>query len=264
MAQIRLPFIRNAAAEGYTGDPMPNLLNGGTHSNTLYKIGGTVYQVAQDSFWCDISQVRNLDIATINSVKFCFSAYKNKTATSRSYGYIEYAAKVSGVNGMKVAYTASEHFPTSKKAYSCSLGSWTKDELCNSAGIHIYIKSHIRPFSVSVTTHISDCYVEIDYTLKSYTVTVNAGTGGTVSGGGTFTSGTSTTLKAIPNEGYRFVKWSDGNTSATRTVTVTNNATYTAYFEFNKKLYIGTQKAESVYIGATPVKSIYIGTKRIF
>lgn len=65
----------------------------------------------------------------------------------------------------------------------------------------------------------------------TYIITATAGTGGTVSGGGTYEHGSNITLKAVPSAGYKFVKWSDGVTTATRTVTVTGDATYTAVFE---------------------------------
>lgn len=58
-----------------------------------------------------------------------------------------------------------------------------------------------------------------------YTITVNGG-----SGGGTYNMGSSVTIKASIPAGYNFVKWSDGNTNESRTVTVTGNATYTAEF----------------------------------
>lgn len=66
----------------------------------------------------------------------------------------------------------------------------------------------------------------------SYILTVksNNTTYGTVSGGGTYTSGTSVTIKATPKTGYKFVQWNDGNTSASRSVTVTKAITYTATF----------------------------------
>ena len=66
----------------------------------------------------------------------------------------------------------------------------------------------------------------------NYTVTVVSDNEqmGTVSGGGTYSSGQVISISATPNAGYRFVQWQDGNTSNPRTVTVTANATYTAYF----------------------------------
>lgn len=64
----------------------------------------------------------------------------------------------------------------------------------------------------------------------TYDITVTAGEGGTVTGGGTYEQGATATLKATANSGYKFVKWSDGVATATRTVTVTGEATYTAVF----------------------------------
>ena len=54
---------------------------------------------------------------------------------------------------------------------------------------------------------------------------------GIVTGGGEYKKGQSVKLTATPNKDYRFVKWSDGNTSNPRTVTANGNATYTAIFE---------------------------------
>lgn len=69
------------------------------------------------------------------------------------------------------------------------------------------------------------------YTIYTYTLTVTAGTGGTVTGSGTYDNKATATLTATPNTGYKFKQWNDGNTSATRTITVTSDATYTATFE---------------------------------
>ena len=65
-----------------------------------------------------------------------------------------------------------------------------------------------------------------------YTVAVSASPteGGTVSGGGQYTSGQQATLSAVANSGYKFSQWNDGNTSATRSVTVVNNASFIATF----------------------------------
>ena len=47
----------------------------------------------------------------------------------------------------------------------------------------------------------------------------------------TVAAGTEVTIKAIANTGYSFSSWSDGNTSATRTITLTENKTLNASFE---------------------------------
>lgn len=83
-----------------------------------------------------------------------------------------------------------------------------------------------------VAGHDEDIYWYAVYEKNTYAITASAGAGGTVSGGGTFEHGATVTIKATPDIGYRFVKWAeDGNTSASRTVTVSGNATYTAVFE---------------------------------
>ena len=70
-----------------------------------------------------------------------------------------------------------------------------------------------------------------------YTITANANptSGGTVSGGGTYNQGATCTLTATPASGYEFLYWKKGNTqvstNATYSFTVTENATYTAYFQ---------------------------------
>ena len=64
------------------------------------------------------------------------------------------------------------------------------------------------------------------------TITANANdaTMGSVSGGGTYVQGASVTLTATANEGYHFVSWSNGRTTASITVTADADATYTATF----------------------------------
>lgn len=69
-------------------------------------------------------------------------------------------------------------------------------------------------------------------TPTTYTITVNSNdtSMGTVTGGGVYESGTTATLTATAESGYKFVSWNDGNTNTTRTITVSGNATYTATF----------------------------------
>lgn len=68
---------------------------------------------------------------------------------------------------------------------------------------------------------------------RQFTVTaVSADTAkGTVTGGGTFSEGSRITLTATPKGGYAFDRWSDGVTTATRTVVVSETKTLTATFK---------------------------------
>lgn len=62
------------------------------------------------------------------------------------------------------------------------------------------------------------------------TIDIPARYAGRVIASGTYVSDSSLTLTAVPNDGYVFVKWSDGVTSATRPITVENSTVYTALF----------------------------------
>ena len=99
-------------------------------------------------------------------------------------------------------------------------------------------------------------YARWTASTRQYKLTVTAGTGGTVSGGGTYNYNASATLKATANSGYHFVKWSDGNTSATRTVTVTKNATYTATFEQDPYLNLDKTSLEFEVSGGTQTVNV--------
>ena len=79
-------------------------------------------------------------------------------------------------------------------------------------------------------------YFEVD-PRPIYTISVRSDNlaKGTVSGGGEFREGTSASISASPRYGYVFSQWNDGNTSSSRDVQVTSNATYTAYFEVDTR-----------------------------
>jgi len=71
--------------------------------------------------------------------------------------------------------------------------------------------------------------------IAKYTITLSAGEGGTVSTtGGEYEAGQTVSVTATPQGEYLFKDWSDGNTNATRTITVSSNSTLTANFEKRK------------------------------
>ena len=72
---------------------------------------------------------------------------------------------------------------------------------------------------------------------ESYTVSLAAdpSDGGTVSGAGSYSYGSSVTIKAIPADDFLFVKWSDGSQQAVRTISITRDYNLTA--TFRRKTY---------------------------
>ena len=69
-------------------------------------------------------------------------------------------------------------------------------------------------------------------TIEYYTITaISSDTAmGTVTGGDSYVAGSTAILTAMPAEGYLFDHWQDGDTNNPRSVTVTEEATYTAFF----------------------------------
>lgn len=70
---------------------------------------------------------------------------------------------------------------------------------------------------------------------KKYTITVNPNNPewGTTEGSGVYSSGTTVEISATPKPGYYFIRWNDNVTDSVRTIMVTGDATYTAYFSNN-------------------------------
>ena len=114
-------------------------------------------------------------------------------------------------------------------------GSWTQQtvDLTPYAGQTIYLAFHHHDSYDANYLLVDDIQIATSAMPEQYTITAqsNNSSWGTVSGGGTYYSGTTATLTATPNSGYHFLYWNDGLTTNPRTVTVTGDATYTAYFE---------------------------------
>ena len=87
--------------------------------------------------------------------------------------------------------------------------------------------STLNPYTFTLT---QDTTLTAEFALDRHTVTATA-ENGTVTGSGTYTHGTEVTLTATPDEHYRFVQWSDGNTDNPRTLVVESDITLAAEFE---------------------------------
>jgi hypothetical protein len=92
------------------------------------------------------------------------------------------------------------------------------------------------------------------------TVKASPANGGTVTGGGSYTTNTWATITATSSNNWRFAKWNDSNTNATRQVLVTAAVTYTATFIQQGTLVVqavppagGTATGSGVYdVNSTP------------
>lgn len=86
----------------------------------------------------------------------------------------------------------------------------------------------------TVTVQNSATYTA-QFEINSYILTVQSSNPaiGTTSGGGSYNYLTPVNIEALPNAGYHFTQWSDGNTDNPRLVSITQNATYTAQFAIN-------------------------------
>ncbi|MBR4561622.1 MAG: T9SS type A sorting domain-containing protein [Bacteroidales bacterium] len=78
-------------------------------------------------------------------------------------------------------------------------------------------------------------YINPSVTQYNVTASASPSSGGTVSGAGTYTSGTNCTLHAYANSGYSFVKWTKNGTQVSANpnynFVVTGNAAYVAHFQ---------------------------------
>lgn len=124
--------------------------------------------------------------------------------------------------GWKIATgsTITHYYGASSTSYSTTKSSTFTD---STLGTRYY--KNLRDTSGTVT-------FTAQWTINKYTITVKSSTGiSSVSGGGTYSYGQSVTLSASVMDGYVFKNWNNSSsyTSASRTITVTSNATYTAY-----------------------------------
>ncbi len=128
---------------------------------------------------------------------------------------------------VRLGYTGN---PNSALRYSPQQG-WRplRRDYDYEAGRHIVDLTSSNSIEVSWAV----CLITAESAMDTYTLTVqSANTSmGSAEGGGTYDEGSTATLRANPRDGYRFTRWQDGNTQNPRNVTVTQNKTYTAYFE---------------------------------
>ena len=114
-------------------------------------------------------------------------------------------------------------------------------------------------WSPAITTVTADVVYVAQFTSTANLATITAvsqdATKGSVTGGGQYQIGKTATLTATPADAcYVFEKWSDGDTTNPRTVTVSADATYTAVFrQLQYNFTVETDNATQGTVDATLV-----------
>ena len=133
------------------------------------------------------------------------------SANNSAYGTVSGGGTV--VNGSTVTITATP-------AANCRFVKWSNGLTSATATITV----------TSDTTLVAE-FEYVEPIMWTVALSANNSAYGRVSGGGTVADGSSVTITATPAEGYKFVKWSNGLTTATATITVTSDTTIVAEFE---------------------------------
>ena len=102
-------------------------------------------------------------------------------------------------------------------------------------------------FTVTASISLVAVFAETAVEEELFLVTglANDDAMGYVRGGGYYAAGDTATLTAQANEGYRFVRWDDGNTTPYRDIIVTADVTVTAIFE---AVPVGIEDAEQAEV----------------
>ena len=141
------------------------------------------------------------------------------TALSKGSG-VDTAEQVNAgqITGYRVVFSAEQKRGAANKGYALNLGNLKWRPLPGSAAEESNNGSGDNNQEPAETANVT------------ITATANDATMGSVTGGGSYVQGASVTLTATANEGYHFVSWSNGRTTASITITAESDTTLTATF----------------------------------
>ena len=149
---------------------------------------------------------------------------------SATFSINSYNLQVSSTTGGSVSGSGSYHYGSSASILATpqtgyQFVGWTGD------GIN---DQNSTSTSVLIT---QDTNISAVFSIKSYSLSIVAGNGGSISGGGDFEHGTDANISAIPEQGYSFSGWSgDGianSSDANTTVAMTQDRSISATFSIN-------------------------------
>ena len=205
------------------------------------KAGQYVYQMSAE-FYSSLSESKMIEEASLRSGiqrGALLAAYDACSAVIKAWATEGHSVPVPGLGTMRFSVNAKSVEDVNMVA--SSLITTRKIIFTPSTDV----KKALKDSTISITCYDRNGNVvkrvnsgdsgEIDTQEKPkflLTLQANNAEWGLVSGGGSYMEGTEVQIEASPASGYKFVKWSDGDTNAQRTYTTTAEAvTLTAEFE---------------------------------
>lgn len=207
------------------------------NSSTYAEASGIYYSTFSGNthwraFWSAASFV-NAGIKptdTIESVTIYVDAYPTKS--SAKWSTLKYSYSIEA--GQTVNFGSSGSPKTSTISSRTTLaGTIPTGSFTNGLTLGFQF-DNTRAITPQLTIRIYEVYVVVTYTRNTYDVTFacSPNAGGSITGAtsGTYEQGATLTATAVPATGYFFNYWGDGDTSPTKSWTVSSSATHTAYF----------------------------------
>ena len=188
-------------------------------------------------------------------------AISQDTAITAIFKPICYVTTSAGVGG-RIQVTGGQ-YDKARKAYKCVYGSEltlkaNPDEGYRFAQWNDGNTNVTRTITVTADMTISATFTSVETQLNKYTVrilTSDPELGMVSQVSGTYTEGDKVTITATPAINANFVQWSDGNTNATRVITVNADITLTASFAI-KRLTLSISAGQGGSVN-TEVNGIY-------
>lgn len=193
------------------------------------------------------------DGTTANPYQFNIFENKNITAIFEEDGVVitYYTVTVSANNAVMGSVTGGGSYAENETA--------TIEAVAENGYEFVEWNDHVttnpRSFTVTSDVEYVATFQAISYEL---TVVANPAEGGVVTGGGSYPYGTTTTITATANLGYEFTGWNDGILAASRQVTVSGPATYTANFA-QEEYQINVTVSNAAYGTATGSGTYHYG-----
>lgn len=232
------PISINLLSENVLSYSHSNVLNiAATSFNTsaLPKNGGT------GELRIQLNLQKLLNYGTVNSITISYKAYGTRTGILGSKAQIRTGYWDYGSGAFVTAHTHGDVGRGSGNATSYT--DTIYPSVSNGAALLFF--NMTNPIASQTNeVYVHSISISIAYTPDYSTIytAVSPAGGGTITGGGTFECGTQITLTAAANNGYKFVKWSDGVDINPRPITVGNNdATYTAEFLKNPPQFLSVE-----------------------